>query len=307
MGHHAHPTPNTGRALWISAGLTGGYFVIELTAAILIGSVAVLSDAFHTFSAVGGVLIAITAARYASRPATSERTLGYLRSEIFGAFVNGFFLLGMAALVLFMGVRRLQSPTELSTTPMLLVAAGGIVTELISLALLYEAQKTSLNIRGAYWHVVQTFVGSLIIIVAAVVIRLTGFLEIDSLLGMAFGLVLLWASHGIIKSSVDIFLEAAPPEIDLHGLKQELDALPGVRSAHHMHAWTIASQRTIFSAHVLVDADHPADLLRRITDGLRDQHGVYFSTVQLELEYDDEGAEEIEFLREAPSHESHVS
>ena len=314
MGH-AHATPNTGRALWISAGLTGGYFVIELIAAILIGSVAVLSDAFHTFSAVGGVLIAIAAARYASRPPTSERTFGYLRGEVFGAFVNGFFLLGMAAFVLFMGARRLQSPTELSTTPMLLVAAGGILTELISLALLYEAQKTSLNIRGAYWHVVQTFVGSLIIIVAALVIRLTGFLEIDPLLGMAFGLVLLWASYGIIKASVDIFLEAAPPDIDLHEVKRELDALPGVRSAHHIHAWTIASERTIFSAHVLVDADHPAELLRLITDGLRDRHGVYFSTVQLETECDLEGAEEIEFLREAsqggaaevPSHEGHSS
>lgn len=296
MGHHEHLTTDSSRALWISAALTGVYFVVELVAAILIGSVAVLSDAFHTFSAVGGVLIAIAAARYASRPPTPTRTFGFLRAEIFGAFVNGFFLLGMALIVLFMGARRLQDPAELATTPMLLVAAGGILTEVISLALLFEAQKDNLNVRGAFWHVVQTFVGSLIIIVAAVVIRLTDFLEIDPLLGMAFGLVLLWASYGIIRESVDIFLETAPPDLDLTEVKRELDAMSGVRSAHHIHAWTIASQRTIFSAHVLVQPNHPPSLLEDITDRLR-HRGVYFSTVQLETACDDEGAEAIEFLR----------
>lgn len=297
MGHHEHMAPDSGRALWISGALTGVYFVVELVAAILIGSVAVLSDAFHTFSAVGGVLIAIAAAQYASRRPTPMRTFGYLRAEIFGAFVNGFFLLGMALVVLFMGARRLQDPAELGTTPMLLVAAGGIVTEVISLALLFEAQKHNLNVRGAFWHVVQTFVGSLIIIVAAVVIRLTGFLEIDPLLGMAFGLVLLWASYGIIRESVDIFLEAAPPDLDLAEVKLELDAMPGVRSAHHIHAWTIASQRTIFSAHILVEPSHPPSLLGDITSHLRHNRGVYFSTVQLETECEDDGAEAIEFLR----------
>ena len=286
------------RALVISAILTGVYFVVELVAGILIDSVAVLSDAFHTFSAVAGVGIAIAAASYARRPPTPERTFGFIRAEIFGAFANGFFLLGMAIFVIVMGAMRLSDPKDLATTPMLLVAAGGLVTEVISLGLLFEGQKKNLNLKGAYWHVVQTFVGSLIIVVAALVIRFTGFLEIDPLLGIAFGFFLLWASFGIIKQSVDIFMETAPQGTDLLAIKRDIDQLPGVAGVHHMHAWTIASGRTIFSAHVLQSDETNLDLLDQITQLLKQRYGFYFSTVQIESSQEgEEGAEQIEFLR----------
>jgi cobalt-zinc-cadmium efflux system protein len=287
MAHAAHGAQvdaSNERALKITATLTGVYFVIELIAGVLIGSVAVISDAFHTFSAVGGVLIALVAARYARRPATATRTFGYLRAEIFGAFVNGFFLLGMALIVLWMGWMRLNDPQDLEPGPMLLVAAGGLLTEVVSLYLLFGAQKSNLNMRGAYWHVVQTFIGSLIIVVAASVIGLTGFREIDPLLGMAFGVMLVWASYGILKESLDIFLEVAPSDIDLTTVQADLEALPGVQDAHHMHAWSISSGRTIFSTHLRVTEDAPATLLADATDLLHDRHEVYFSTLQTELE-----------------------
>ena len=286
------------RALVISAILTGIYFVVELVAGILIGSVAVLSDAFHTFSAVAGVGIALAALSYARRPPTPERTYGFIRAEIFGAFANGFFLLGMAIFVIVMGAMRLSDPKDLATTPMLLVAAGGLVTEVISLGLLYDGQKKNLNLKGAYWHVVQTFVGSLIIVVAALVIRFTGFLEIDPLLGMAFGVFLLWASFGIIKESIAVFLEATPRGTDLLTIKRDIEALPGVVRTHHMHAWSLASGRNIFSAHVLQSDEAGPDLLDTITVMLMEKYGFYFSTVQIESSDErEEGADEIEFLR----------
>ena len=286
------------RALVISAILTGVYFVVELAAGILIGSVAVLSDAFHTFSAVAGVGIALAALSYARRPPTPERTYGFIRAEIFGAFANGFFLLGMAIFVIVMGAMRLSDPKDLATTPMLLVAAGGLVTEVISLGLLYDGQKKNLNLKGAYWHVVQTFVGSLIIVVAALVIRFTGFLEIDPLLGMAFGVFLLWASFGIIKESIAVFLEATPRGTDLLTIKRDIEALPGVVRTHHMHAWSLASGRNIFSAHVLQSDEAGPELLDTITQMLMEKYGFYFSTVQIESSDEgEEGAEEIEFLR----------
>ncbi len=286
------------RALVISAILTGVYFVVELTAALLIGSVAVLSDAFHTFSAVAGVGIAIAAASYARRPPTPERTFGFIRAEIFGAFANGFFLLGMAIFVIVMGAMRLSDPKDLATTPMLLVAAGGLVTEVIALSLLFDGQKKNLNLKGAYWHVVQTFIGSLIIVVAALVIRFTGFLEIDPLLGMAFGFFLLWASFGIIKESATVFLEATPRGTNLLDIKRDIEQLPGVVSTHHMHAWSLASGRNIFSAHVLQSDEAGPELLGTITKMLKEKYGFYFSTVQLESSDEAlEGAEEIEFLR----------
>ena len=300
MAHAAHGAQINSanqRALKISAALTGVYFVIELVAGILIGSVAGLSDAFHTFSAVGGVLIALVAARYAARPATATRTFGYLRAEILGAFVNGFFLLGMALLVLWMGWQRLSDPKDLEPAPMLLVAAGGLVTEVVALSLLFQGQKDNLNIRGAYWHVVQTFVGSLIIIVAAVVIGLTGFLEIDPLLGMAFGLLLLVASYGILKESLNVSLDAAPSDIDLMETKADLEALAAVREAHHIHAWSVASGRTIFTAHLLVDDDAPEQLVADATQMLRDRYRVYFSTLQTERERLLDEPPQIEFAK----------
>ncbi|HRP76623.1 MAG TPA: cation diffusion facilitator family transporter, partial [Rhodocyclaceae bacterium] len=178
-GHAGH-VPATGdrKALVYSGLLTGVYFVIELAVGLWTGSVAVISDAFHTFSAVGGVLIALVALRLSERPATREHTFGWGRAEIIGALFNGLFLVVMAATVLWMGAMRLMDPIELPTDVMLYVAFGGIVTELIAFWLLYERQKDNLNLKGAFWHILQTFIGSLIIIVSAVVIRFTGFLAI---------------------------------------------------------------------------------------------------------------------------------
>ena len=295
MAHSAHLKGGSERALTISAVLTGVYFVVELGAGILIGSVAVLSDAFHTFSAVGGVIIAIVAARLASSPPTATRTFGLLRAEIFGAFINGVFLLGLALFVFWMGSQRLADPKELEPGPMLLVAAGGLVTEVIALGLLFEEQKTNLNVRGAYWHVIQTFVGSLIIIVAALVIQFTDFLEIDALLGMAFGLLLLWAAFRIIKESLDVLLDRAPSDLDLLTVQAELEALPGVESAHHMHAWSVASGRTIFTAHLLTSAEPPPDLLEQATLVLRERHAVWFSTLQLERDCFSDEPRELDF------------
>jgi len=293
-----HMQSGSKQALRISAILTGIYFIIELIAGILIGSVAVLSDAFHTFSAVAGILIAIIASHYASKPATAKRTFGYIRAEIFGAFVNGFFLLGMAIFVMIMGYNRLQNPVELATTPMLLVAAGGLITEVIALSLLFKGQKDNLNIKGAYWHILQTFVGSFIIIIAALVIKFTGFLLIDPILGIGFGVLLFFASFGILKESINIFLEMTPKHIDLNKIKKDIDKIPGVVSAHHMHAWSLTSGKTIFSSHILVkDKKKTMEILRRATELLKTKYNIYFSTLQIEDKYTNEHPEEIEIVK----------
>ncbi len=207
------------KALIYSGLLTGLYFIIELAVGLWSGSVAVLSDAFHTFSAVGGVLIALVAQRLSERPASAEHTFGWGRAEIIGALFYGLFLVVMACYVLWMGAMRLMDPVELPTGVMLYTALGGIVTELIAFRLLYERPKGNLNMKGAFWHILQTFVGSLIIIVSALVIRFTGFLAIDPILGMAFGLVLFWASWAILR----ILLQSTPEGFDLQ--------LPSPRSA----------------------------------------------------------------------------
>jgi cobalt-zinc-cadmium efflux system protein len=293
------PTDENARALRIAGWLTGVYFFVELGIGVWTGSVAVLSDAFHTFSAVGGVLVAIVAGRFATRPATRFQTFGLIRAEIVGALVNGFFLIGMAVIIMWMGAMRLADAKELSTIPMLAAAGGGLVTEAIALSLLFNAQKTNINIRGAYWHIVQTFVGSLIIIVSALVIRFSDFLEIDPLLGMAFGLVLVWASWGIIRESLGILLDNVPKDLDLNEMTAAIEAQPGVVNVHHLHAWALTAGRNIVSTHVLVEPDHDQEHVQRETQTLLNaRFGVFFSTIQAETEIcdEEEGARAIDFL-----------
>ena len=273
------------RALRISLWLTGIYFLVELALGLASNSVAVLSDALHTFSAVGGVLLALVANRIAARPADRYRTFGSMRAEIVGAMLNGFFLMGMAVVVIVMGSMRLFNPVDLDSGLMLLAAAGGIVTELISLRVLYKGQKDNLNMKGAYWHVVQTFVGSLLIVVAAVVVAIFDWKPIDPLLGIAFGLVLLWASWGITRDSIRILMDTVPRDVDLQSVVSDIEAMEGVLNAHHVHAWALTSGRNLFSAHLqITEGADPLAVLDEAQNLIRDQHGFYFSTIQTETE-----------------------
>jgi len=301
VDHSAHamsrPEGASDRALKISGWLTGIYFLIELGIGLYTGSVAVTSDAFHTFSAVGGVLLAFVAARLARRPASLDRTFGNFRAEIIGALLNGVFLAGMAVLVLVMGAMRLQHPIELPATPLLAAAAGGIMTELIALRLLYAGQKGDLNLRGAFWHVMQTFIGSILIIVTAAVIYFTGFLAIDPILGMAFGVVLFAASLGIIRDALSVLMEGAPKGVDLNMIAGALSRLPNVSDIHHMHAWTLTSNKNVFSAHLRTDKPGRAAvaLLEETHRLLRDRFGFYFSTIQIETKcLDEDHAKELD-------------
>lgn len=303
--HAGHmPATSDTRALAITGWLTGIYFLIELGIGLWTGSISVLSDAFHTFSAVGGVLIALVAGQFAKRNATPHQTFGLIRAEIVGALFNGMFLAVMAVLVLWMGAMRLMQPIELPTGPMLLAAIGGLATEFVSMWLLMRRQKENLNIKGAFWHILQTFVGSLIIIVSALVIRFTDFLAIDPLLGMAFGLVLFWASWGIIRDSLHILLQRTPKDIDLTLILDAIREINGIHDIHHVHAWSLTSGKNIFSAHLVVENVSEADDIRcKVHDMLKERFGIYFSTLQTEIDcLDAKEASEIDVLSANSSH-----
>lgn len=301
-GHAGH-MPSSGWGMAISAWLTGVYFVIEMGIGLWTGSIAVISDAFHTFSAVGGVLVAIVAARLARRPADEDRSFGWYRAEIIGALVNGGFLLGMAVIVIAMGAMRLSDPIELPTTPMLWAAAGGLFTEVISLALIWKQSKSDLNVKGALWHIIQTFVGSLIIIVTALVIYFTGFLLIDPILGMGFGFVLLWASWGILRDASHLLMEGTPPDVPLMEVTRTLEELEGVANAHHVHAWALTSGRYVFSGHLrVVEGVDPQAILKTAHRTLKRKYGFFFVTLQVEdVCLDESGAEAIDVTRPAAS------
>jgi len=292
-----------GPGLKISAWLTGVYFVIELGIGLWTGSVAVISDAFHTFSAVGGVLVAIIAARLAQRPADAERSFGWYRAEVVGALVNGGFLLVMAVVVVVMGAMRLAKPVDLATAPMLWAAAGGLITEVISLSLIWKQSRTDLNVRGALWHIIQTFVGSILIIVTALVIRFTGFLLIDPLLGIAFGVVLLWASWGILREAAHLLVAGTPTDLSLAEIASALEETEGVVEVHHVHASALTSGRHVFTGHLRVaNGADPQTVLATSSKMLKDKFGFFFTTLQVETDQLDEvGAEAIDITRRTPN------
>jgi cobalt-zinc-cadmium efflux system protein len=293
--------PSSGRGMAISAWLTGVYFIFEMGIGLWTGSIAVISDAFHTFSAVGGVLVAIIAARLARRPADENRSFGWYRAELIGALVNGGFLLGMAVVVIVMAAMRLSDPIDLPTGPMLWAAAGGLVTEVISLGLIWKQSQSDLNVRGALWHIIQTFVGSLLIIVTALVIKFTGFLLIDPILGMAFGFVLIWASWGILRDSMHLLMEGTPADVSLGDVTRALEALDGVADAHHVHAWALTSGKYVFSGHLRVQDDQdPQEVLKTAHSMLGERFGFFFVTLQVEDRcLDESGAETIDITRDS--------
>ncbi|MBK1970471.1 cation transporter [Brevundimonas diminuta] len=288
----------------ISAWLTGLYFIAELVIGLWTGSIAVISDAFHTFSAVGGVLVALVAAKLARRPADESRSFGWFRAEIIGALVNGGFLLAMAMVVIVMAAMRLSEPVHLPTGPMLWVAAGGLLTEFVALGLMWRQSKDDLNMRGAFWHVIQTFVGSLLIIVTALIIRFTGFLLIDPLLGMAFGFVLIWASWGILRDAAHLLMEGTPTGVSLSQITEALAGIEGVADVHHAHAWALTSGKQVFSSHIRVSkGSDPQNVLFTAHALLRERFGFFFVTVQVEDRcLDESGAEQIDVMRPIKAH-----
>ena len=242
----------------------------------------------------GGVVLALVAMKIARKPATHRQTFGGQRAEIIGALMNGAALLVMALVALTMGAMRLRAPIELPTTPMFVVAAVGLMTEVWLIALMYRDQKEDINTRGAYWHVVQTFLGSFGIIAAALVIHFTGFLLIDPILGMAFGVMVLVASWGILRDSISILMENAPADIDVDEVCASLSEIDGVRNVHHPHAWTLTSGKHIFSGHLRIDDDSSAEqhatILEEAQSLLASRFGFYFATLQLEAFSPDETA-----------------
>lgn len=281
-----HGVKTDAKVLKITGWLTGVYFVIELSLGFYSGSVAVISDAFHTFSAVGGILIAVIANRISARAADEHATFGYKRAEIIGALLNGVFLLLMAFYVLYMGYMRLNEDFELPAGIMMLAAGGGLLTEIVAFGLMYQRQKGNLNMQGAFWHVMQTFVGSILIIIAALVIYFTGWTKIDPILGMAFGLVLIYASYGIIKKTLNILMQAVPKDLDVNEIRKELKAIDGVIKVRHPHAWVLTLNKNIFSAHLLTDDPTKIQaILEEATRLLKSKYEFYFSTLQVEEEH----------------------
>ncbi len=261
---HPHGTParaHSGRLVAVFA-LTSTVFVIELAGGVLANSLALMADAGHMFTDVAGIGLALLAIWFADRPPTEARTFGFLRLEILAAVVNAVLLFGVAGVILFEAVRRLSAPAEIASGLMLAVALLGLAANGISLFLLHESQRASLNMRGAYFEVLGDFGGSAAVIVAALVIALTGWAQADAVASLVIGVLIVPRTWGLIRDAVDVLLEATPKGGRLDEVRAHILGAPGVADVHDLHAWTITSGVPVVSAHVVLNdgADPPAVL-----------------------------------------------
>ncbi len=285
---HADASTNRNRLGWAIA-IIGFVLVVEIIGAALTSSLALVADAGHMASDLIGLIIALVATIIAQRPATDRHTYGFQRVEVFAALINGLILLGVASYVAVEGFSRLLDPVPTPIPPVLLLSVGviGLAANFGALMLLRRGAKTSINLRGAYLEVFGDLLGSLAVIVAAVVILLTGFLQADAIASLVIAAMIIPRALSLLRDVVRVLGQQAPADTDVAKIREHILATPGVLDVHDVHVWAVTTGRHIFSAHVVVETQVfircEADrLLDELAGCLSEHFDVAHSTFQLE-------------------------
>ncbi|MFF5336299.1 cation diffusion facilitator family transporter [Streptomyces sp. NPDC013181] len=292
---HAHGGPAlTGTAaaahkgrLRMALGITLGVTVMEIVGGVLSGSLALIADAAHMATDSLGLALALLAIHFANRPAGPNRTFGYARAEILAALANCCLLLGVGGYLLFEAVQRFIEPTETRGGLTIAFALVGLVANMVSLSLLTRGQQESLNVRGAYLEVLADTLGSVTVLVSAGIVMATGWQAADPIASLVIGLMIVPRTVRLLRETLNVLLEAAPPGVDMGEVRDHITALPGVLDVHDLHAWTITSGMPVLSAHVVVqqellDSIGHEKLLHELQGCLGDHFDVEHCTFQLE-------------------------
>ena len=282
--HHAETAASAGsRRLAVVLGLVVVFLIVEVVGGLLTNSLALLADAGHMATDAAGLLLALLAIWIARRPATPDRSFGYYRVEIFAAVVNAVILFGVAAVILVEAISRFAAPPEVAGPPMLAIAAVGLVVNLVSLRLLHAGAQRSLNLRSAYLEVMGDLLGSVAVIVAAVVIIGTGWAPVDPIASVLVALLIVPRTWSLLREAIEVLLQATPRDVDLGEVRRHLLQAGGVADIHDLHAWTLTSGKRVVSAHVVIEsgADPPA-VLDELCGCLSDDFDFEHSTIQLE-------------------------
>jgi cobalt-zinc-cadmium efflux system protein len=295
LAHHHHVQTGDTRRLVTALVLILGFMAVEVVVGILADSLALLSDAAHMLTDAGAIALALVAARLAARPAHGGFTFGYRRAEILSAQVNGVTLVALAAVILAEGIRRLIDPPSVEGAPVLAVAVAGIVVNVAATWLLAGANRRSLNVEGAFQHVLTDLFAFIATAIAGVVILTTGFGRADGIAALLVAALMLRSGWGLLRDSGRVLLEAAPRGLDPDEIGRALAAEHHVVEVHDLHVWEVTSGMPSLSAHVTVRAGCDTQSHRRqLADLLRERFGIEHTTLQVEERH--EGPLEIEPL-----------
>jgi cobalt-zinc-cadmium efflux system protein len=284
-GHSHAPADASARRLAIALALLLALMAVEVTAGIVASSLALLSDAAHMLTDAGALALALVAIRLSRRPAKGAMTYGLRRSEILSAQFNGATLLVLGLLIVVEGVRRLVEPPSVEGGLVLAVALVGVVVNLAATAVLHGADRTSLNVEGAFQHVLTDLVAFIATAIAGLVILVTGFDRADGIASLFVAAVMLRAAWSLLRDSGRIFLEAAPRGVDVDAIGKAMVSQPGVTEVHDLHVWEVTSGFVALSAHVRVGEDNDCHAARRSLERLlHDSYDIEHTTLQVDHE-----------------------
>ncbi len=284
---HDHSYIENSRALWWAIGLTGSIMVVEFGGGWWANSLALMSDAGHMLTDLMALLLSLFALQLAMRPPSATKTFGLYRMEILAALINGAVLIFISSYIFYEAYQRWQRPVVVESSLMLLVALLGLGANGLAGLILRRQSHGNLNLRSAYLHVLGDALSSGGVICAAIIIYFTNWYTIDPLISIAICLVILRGAVRLVWDAVNILLEAVPKDINLPNVQEALQAIPGVKSLHHLHVWTISSGMHALSAHVLVgdvQTKSTDQILKEINQTLQEKFQIVHSTIQFECD-----------------------
>ncbi len=271
----------------IALALTGTFMLVEVVGGILSGSLALLADAGHMLTDTMALALSAIAFRMSTRPADAKRSYGYQRFQILAAFVNGLSLLGIVGWILFEAVQRILNPPTVLGQMMLIVAAAGLVVNVIVFLVIHGGDQENLNMRGAALHVLGDLLGSIAAITAAIIILSTGWMPIDPILSLGVALLIFRSAWHLVKRSAHILLEGAPEWLDVGEMQGRIiGSNPEVNEIHHVHVWGLTPQHLMLTMHVALKQDQPesTSIVRNIKNLLKREYGIYHSTIEVEFD-----------------------
>ncbi|MBI5131536.1 MAG: cation transporter [Rhodopseudomonas palustris] len=272
------------RLAW-ALGLTATYLLAEVVGGLITGSLALLADAAHMLTDVGGLGLALLAIRFAAKEATPRRTYGYLRMEVLSALANAVVLLLLTVYILYEAYQRFLGPPEVLGGPMLIVATVGLIVNLISMRLLMGGSSESLNVRGAYLEVLGDMLGSIGVIVAALLMIWKGWVLADPIIGAGIGLFIVPRTLGLLRQVTHILMEGTPANVDIGTLEAKLKLIAGVVAVHDLHVWTVTSGFDAMSCHLVVeDLSKGRQALQEARRLMKDDFKIDHVTIQIDDE-----------------------
>ena len=272
------------RALGLALLLALSVLVAEVVGGILTNSLALLADSGHVLSDVLAVSIALTAIWMANRPASTRQTFGFQRAEVLAAAANGVILLVVAAFVFWQAALRLGDPPDVDSAPMLLIAAAGLLANVVSAVILHRHQADSINVRGAFYHVLGDALGSVGAVVAGVVMLATGWFLADALASLVIGALIVFGAYRLLRESLAVLLESVPSHIDAKAVEVALTSSIGVSALHDLHIWTVTSGMVALSCHCELSGEQESDqVLAELCDMLHERFAIHHVTIQPEV------------------------